>query len=692
MTQEGQPAEFPAGLASWAGNRSGGVRRMFDRDSGRPSGTVFQTGLISRLRGWASSFAKGELVPRIVLLVGGPGNGKTEAVEDTVSALATALGDEALINSLRAAFNAEDGIAPRLVRLDLRGGGTLSLVQDASAAVDGIGSPARALVQELEAAVDGGERDAYLCCVNRGILDDALIECTDRGPASIQSLLEAITAAVGLQPGAPACWPLDGYPMVGIWPMDAESLLLPPSAGVPAPADALLGAALDEARWPAEGACEAGSHCPFCESRQRLTAQAARVALLEMLRFFEVATAKRWTFRDLFSLASYLLAGHRPTIGARAATPCNWAARLAKADEDARKGAKPSRESSTALFQLVAAQYQHALFHRWDRDTAASLQRDIRDLGLLHDNTANGLQWFLQSRRAQYLPAPIAASLEAIVDVMDPAMASPEASISPVDGRTVDLRDMDVRFSRSVADGLEFLTRLDVLWPLEAELMGRLASLDKLLSQAAVRRSKPHAASRIQRIARDFACRLARRTLGTRTGTVRDRQLLLAFQSIVEDDSGDDLFDVAREVENLLNRDRDFEISLTTTFGQPLPPAQKQATLIVPSRRVRPLLSEEEGRPAGPVPFLKVGDDGSSRPLALTFDLFKAVRELERGMSEASLPATVHALLDTAKARLAGSIVHDHRALERARMMLGTSGLAVEERRKGFVVVHGGGR
>ena len=40
---------FPAGLQDWTGNRSGGVRRLFDDTSGRPGDTVLTTNLLDRL-------------------------------------------------------------------------------------------------------------------------------------------------------------------------------------------------------------------------------------------------------------------------------------------------------------------------------------------------------------------------------------------------------------------------------------------------------------------------------------------------------------------------------------------------------------------------------------------------------------------------------------------------------------------
>src|SRR5690606_7872139 len=84
---------FPRGLLDWAGNRGGGVRRLFDARSGRPGEVIFETNLLIRLREWVKRLAADEPgVPRVVLLVGGPGNGKTEAVETTTEHLDAALG------------------------------------------------------------------------------------------------------------------------------------------------------------------------------------------------------------------------------------------------------------------------------------------------------------------------------------------------------------------------------------------------------------------------------------------------------------------------------------------------------------------------------------------------------------------------------------------------------------------------
>jgi hypothetical protein len=166
---------------------------------------------------------------------------------------------------------------------------------------------------------------------------------------------------------------------------------------------------------------------------------------------------------------------------------------------------------------------------------------------------------------------------------------------------------------------------------------------------------------------------------------VLDAAVLADFQEVVDDASDAGIDEVGREIENLLNTEQHFEVSLTTTFGQPLPPANGQATLVVQRRDVQPAPADAAGRPAAPLRFLEVGEGVSAQAVALTYDLFKAVREIERGMSVASLPRPVLALLDTTAARLAGPIVRDEAALRRALIRLGNE-TAVQERRGAFAI------
>ncbi|MDR6728460.1 hypothetical protein [Delftia lacustris] len=690
---QGSVPPFPRALVDWAGNHSGGVKRLFDSNSGRPAKDLLKTNLLVRLESWARSLSAGDpACPRIVLLVGGPGNGKTEAIETTIRWLDASLQcDGRLVEELARSFHCVGGI-PRIVTADA---GVLSrtprdlrlnIVQDATATVGREGvSAANLLIEELGGLVGSDGPDVYLCCVNRGVLDDALIHALDNRLDAPRKVLEAITRAVSLAADAPSCWPLAGFPSVAVWPMDAESLLIPPAGELTSPAATLIGQATEPSVWPGYGACSAGEKCPFCYSQSLLSREGPRNALLQILRWNELGSGKRWSFRDLFSLMSYLLSGHLPARDEQHGDPCAWASKLIELDVGLSSARRPTKQAMTAAFRLATSSYQHALFHRWDRDVSLALRKDIKELGLDEDSTLMGLQHFLHDRRAPYLPATIAPLLEGLVDLLDPALASPDSQVAVSAKSTVMLRDIDIRFSRSIQEGIEFIRKYQVLSPMELDLLKKLAQSDERLSRPEVRRKRPAAASRVQQLLRDFAGRLVRRSICVRSSVVPDASILAAFRAVVEDEKQHRLYEVADQVEQLLNNGADFEVSLTTTFGQPLPPSQRQATLVVPSQHVGVPSRKGAGRPQSPICFLEVGSGTSAQSIALTYDLFKAVKELERGLSPASLPRTVVALLDTTRARLAGPIVRDHEILRRSKIRIGADGTVIAKSWDGFV-------
>jgi hypothetical protein len=701
------PPPFPNDLVEWAGHHSGGVKRLFDSKSGRPGKDLLRTSLIFKLESWSQQIAaQTPGTPRLLLLVGGPGNGKTEAIEHTIHCIDKELAaDKKLVNALARSFLPEAGkTVPRIVDVDAGSLASpprkleLRIVQDASTTAGHEGKLApQLLIEELLAFGEGQDSQHYLCCVNRGVLDDALIYSIDNNLLEASALLEAVTRSVSLSAKSPSCWPLTGFPYVAVWPMDAESLMMSPGRDLTPPASLLLEHVTRPDSWPISGKCAAGTSCPFCHSKDLLSNQENRTGLLQVLRWYELSSGKRWSFRDLFSLLSYLLAGNRPTNSGQQGGPCDWAKHTIEQDKVGQAARLPSRQQLTGVFRLAASGYQHALFHRWDAESAGSLRQGIKDLGLEEAGSETrallGLQYFLEERKDSYLPATISSLLDNVVDLLDPALASPNAEVRVSARRHVLLGELDSRFSRSLSGGLDFVHKFPVLSPPELDLLGRLAKSDNFLSSAAVRRKNPAAASRIQRIIRDFACRLVRRSICTLSAVVADAKILQAFQQVVEDDQkGERLFEVAKQVKNLLNNGQDFEISLTTTFGQPLPPQERQATLIVPARQVRVLPLSLEGRPKSPICFLEVGSGQSSQAFALTYDLFKAVKELEQGLSPAALPRTVIALLDTTKARLSGPIVRDPEVLLDARIRIGSKGTEIGRAWSGFVALKGGVR
>lgn len=684
--------EFPAGLLEWAGNRSGGVRKPFFEASGRPCKVVIETPLLLRLRKWAADIALVPDTPRSVFLVGGPGNGKTEAVEDTIRALDQSLGlADYLTIQFTSLFDGNSGQPiPRLAKVELpptqRAAAIkeVCVVQDASVTDSACPqqAPAELLVRDLGSIAMPISKSIFLICVNRGILDDALTFASEKNLVSEQNILETIIRSVGLTPAAPSCWPLEGFPHVAVWPMDVETLIWTSSTETKgkSPAEQLLSKAIDATRWPDPRMCVAGDYCPFCQSRAILAKEPQKNALLQTLRWYELATGKRWSFRDLFSLLSYLLAGSTEQNASPAYAPCDWAAHLHELTLRS-SSSRTDVQKLRAPFLLASSLYQHALFSVWPRINNKGLRPEIRELEIYEDPGLMGLHYFLTAPRDSSVPSTLKLQLFGLADCLDPALAEPLSKIE-IEGRVICFgKDIDARFSQSVGEGLSMVRpHLSVL---EIDLLDKLARTDEVLSSPSVRRRRPATARRVQNLIREFSCRFTRRSLGARYGVTREQDILADFEKVTSGNT-ELLHKAVKQVEALINSSEQFEVVLNSTFGEPLVRNSRRATIRIAKQKVKPVGNSLVGRPMHSIPFLLIG--GRGHPLALTYELFRSVRELESGMLPASLPRPVVALLDTTRARLSGAVVRDEDLLDGAEIKIGNGETIISREFGKFVI------
>jgi hypothetical protein len=404
-------------------------------------------------------------------------------------------------------------------------------------------------------------------------------------------------------------------------------------------------------------------------SRHLLQRDANRAAFLWILRGYELATGKRWSFRDLLSLLSYLLAGSPPEGMSQSTGPCEWAASLTSGEPG--HGVKGESRRLVAPFLLVASQYQHALFGAWPALGRHALRRELREVGLENEPILRGLGIFLSGTQSVSVPRTLRTELAALSLALDPSCADADLEIDVSGKTTLKLREIDARFSHSVRDGLDMMRRYQSLSANEIALLKMLADADEQLGAPEVRNKKPTTAAALQVLVRDFSCRLVRRSLGVRNGVVRDYHYIEGFTRLVGHDETL-AYGAAKGVEEMLNSKDRFTVTLNNTFGEPSPPASKRVVLETSKQKVRPAKPDMHGRPRSDLRFLTVGSHTSTQHVALTYELFRSVQEMQAGMLSASLPRPVVAALDAARARLAGRIVRSREALDGAEIVIGS--------------------
>lgn len=691
--------EYPGALLKWSGNRDGAVRTPFRKGTGRPAGKRIMTPLLARLRDWSTKLVNGGDVPTTILLVGGPGNGKTDAVDGLVEDLDVSLGlDGKLYEAFGEAYSGQQAEkSPRRIDIDLDSllaspashlKRTLSIVQDATED-DQSHAPGKTsqqiLLDELESVADDVGRDIYICCVNRGILAEAYTEAHRRVPqGSALNILREITAAVTSSPDAKACWPLDGFPSIVAWPMDVDSLVEAddPESGTSV-LHQILEKALDESKWPKE--CPAGDWCPFCTNRRMLSSEKALDHLAELLRAFELGTGKRWAFRDIYSLVPYMLVGDEDdfVIDGKRLDPCEWAARQVQYLESTKKA--DERFRARALNTLVSHLYWHRLFPLWPKLAGepyrSARKKIIKPLNsdLMHaDDLFRFLAWPGRQGKTNSISAIIS---ETLCPLLDPANAAPEEAISTATTRDFSVREVDEYFSLSVEQGLRKVKKR--ISRLEVMLLQRLAAADESLCTDSISSQDKSMAETLQRTLRLFACRLAKRSLGTRAGVFCNRKSITEYSESLRDRGA--LRKVQQELKKLVN-DPDknlFIASLMTTFAQPPPPKRRSVNLETGLVKVSSWKTQETERPSPQLSYLKVNAD----PVPLTFELFDALRRLDRGLHAGSLSDEVFAMVDRLRARVTGAVVRDEdRLLEDAVIVVEPTREHIRYVGDGFVV------
>lgn len=666
---------FPEGLLSWAGHRDGGVKKPFVDTSGRPTGKLIRTHLLDRIDSWIDELVTlGEPAHRVLLLVGGPGNGKTEAVEYLIEQFDDKLhASGVFLERSRAAFVPAPGtLPPRKVSVgfnDIPGAGKLSfkrieIVHDATVGDPETSgkTPEQLLIDDLEET--NNDKDfLYVTCVNRGILSQAIDVVMSSSLESTKDILVAILSAVTPSPEQPSCWPLSTHPHIVVWPMDTESLVDQSIYERGAtPAYEIFKRALDRSLWISAEDCPAGPMCPFHTNLKLLSDEAVLESLVRILRYHEISSGKRWTFRELFSLIPHLLVGHENDFMVRGKKmdPCDWAASHVKVYE----ASPDSYERTRAIFLLSSKIYSHALFPRWP-DLRAVKNECKPVLKQDPSNRANANDLF---RLLGWLRKDENTSIHRLIREhlgvsLDPVEVSGGVMLV---GEDFSADNLEEAFSYSVEQGYSVTKKH--LSKLECALMDWLVLVERRIAEDASKGNKNHVKlyNNVRKNLRFFACRLVKRSLGVKRGITNGYSYLQRYAKAIDEDI--ELKNVRKQFSELIHENSRFPVSLTTTFGQPVPHPEQDAIIYAPMVKVSyimPPKSRDHARSS--LPYLKIKDHA----VPLTYSLFKALAELNEGLMEASIPTEILALIEGTRARIAGDIVRDLDGLDDATLSVG---------------------
>ena len=673
---------FPKGLLLWAGHRGGGVKKTFVNSSGCPKDQIIRTNLLDKIDVWIDAIVQpDDSVHRALLMIGGPGNGKTEAVEyfienfdDKLNARGT------LLEKCKSGFTPAPGkLSPRKVIIDLHDipGAEklkykcLEIVQDATIDDPKIigASPEQLLISDLN-NVNKDSELLYISCVNRGILSQTLDEVgVSAVNESTKNMLECILSAVTLSPEQPSCWPLYGYPQVAVWPMDIESLVDQTvyKDGI-TPAHHIFTRALDHRLWISVTDCPAGKLCPFHANLDLLSNEIYLGNLVKILRRYEIASGKRWTFRELFSLVPQLLVGHENDfkLKGKEVDPCDWAAfqlNVINTSNDA-------YEKTKAKFLLSSKIYCHALFPRWPSLRAVKDEcKQVLKKDPFNDDNANDLFRLLGSFRKDE-----STSIHGLIKgqfgvLLDPVEVSGSVVLVGEDFSADNLEEM---FSYSIEQGYSEIRKS--LTDVERTFMDWLVCVEKQVGADAAKGNKNYARlyDEVRKNLQVFACRMMKRSLAVKKGITKDNSYLERYAKAIEQEI--ELKTARKQFSELIHEGSRFPISLATTYGQPVPHSDHDAVLYTHMVKVSSMITPKSKQHAiSSLPYLKIKDHA----IPLTYPLFKALVQHREGLMPASIPTDTLALIEGTRSRMAGEILRDIDGLDDAILSIGNNRFSI---------------
>jgi len=648
-------------LLTWHGHAAGGVHVPF-QPMPNPVRQVIETALVRRLRRLASEIAADAASqPRWVFLVGGPGNGKSETVQDFLTQLDTALGTGGgLVVALRDRFSGP-GVLPRKVEIvpaNLTRGaaefaakvGRLIVVQDATATQNAAGNAAEELADDLADLFTCPRTlplPVFVCCANRGLLSRAMNEAVRMYNADneVTRLLAHVIQASSLGhetlAGRKRCWPLEleGDRRFACWPLDVESLLVTDQGT--SPLDLILRQATDVAKWETAGRCQdctSRDICPFRQNAEWLRADEQRTNLLRLLRRGELARGQRWNFRDAFSLVAEMLIGQWSDFEP-STDPCRWV-------HEHQAATGETADEIRNILALAIHLYPHAMFRRGESSTAASkFLENHRSVTAQSQPLSHALISGLSTGDSHASSKPIRDILARDYGRLDPAAFTP---INPKDP----LRVIEDAFCQSVEQGHGALRPFS---PARAE--------DRLLYLLERAEKEWDTLGRESATATDAVCLLrwisaviAKRSAGIRNGYHALDKYLVEYEASLRDAT--QLSQIRDALQPLLG-ETVLRFNMLEILGQPTAERQPLVGLIRPDPGICPVPAPpgdtgDTATPGHDVPCIEFTNLNYRIPL--TFDFFRAIRLRKDGCAGSSLPASVRAAIDRVRHRIAGDL------------------------------------
>jgi hypothetical protein len=477
---------FPDRFIDWQSSKPGAVRRPFTGRENRPLGpdVIIKTSLVKRLIKLAEELcleAKPDnwVKPRGIFLVGGAGNGKSDGLECFLDILAQQTNNPEKVKlGLEQIFSKNERKLSISVKEELEGLNIgfekIEIVQDATEGDGTSKGVGELLLEDLSALED--EKVLLICCINRGILENARAFSRTSGTADnlteASSFLDNCTRLIDPHAFGKPCWPdeQNNY----IWPLDLESLV-DDFDGKPAFVEVLEKCTEETKNWDASVVKKEDSS-PISSNLLLLSSDQSKAYLCSLLNDFEILSGEKWTFRDLFSLLSHIFSGG--FIRKENETPSTTADTLALPPTSA-----GSLRRVNSTMDALRATLPQLLFPNWPTHKVVKKKAEElirRTKGESKLSLLKNLVNYIEKEKLPEPKLPVEKILRgAWSEKLDPAKGM--EFVIEINEGTLTERMLEDNFAVSVSDGIAYIEKImpNFLGSIEKAFLELLISIEQ---------------------------------------------------------------------------------------------------------------------------------------------------------------------------------------------------------------------
>lgn len=666
---------YPENLFQYANDGGIAVKKVVDSSSGW-TGEMIKTSLIKKMDVLINDIKTKTITkPISIYLVGGPGNGKTAAAEYFIKKLY-----QEVVGKVCECKEIKKGrfLYDCPVTENITG---VILVEDATSASNTKESVGTIIAEANEIVLRPSDsREIYVCCINRGILSDCAREDeTDDGVV----FLENVSRTVAVSAESAPVWPLIGnkafpddeiYKSIYVWPMDIESLLDSYIYGDygETPAANILSKILEQDVNHCLN-CPNRDLCPFFFNYQSLKEPAKLQNLVQVLYEFEIAIGKKLLFRDIFSIFNVLLVGDEndykseplANIGQKSKkiTPCAWVAQNVKHIE-----ANDNR-SLASVFNLASKQYHYILFGNWGE--FYKIDNDLKEASPTFEKLTKLFEVISKKDRNR---KKTSSAWELIHETFSQIMDVAFVEESPK------LEQLEEAFSSSFRLGVETLVPMGELSAIEKSLFESLKEQEMQLENEdfQVGSAEERTASKYLKATKVLGSRLAKRAVGIKIPAVHNGAEIEMYCRLLHGEEKLEVKKIREALHNILFGDN--AISMMHNFAQKDASAKK-FYLLPEALKIKQVpvqaMAAETNKVISNNLVLRI--ENTNIDIPVSFELYLALKQFNRGISIAALPEQVFAQLNLISSKVLGWLIHFNNEELRFRLGEADDGVVFEK-------------